>query len=488
MSSDSVITLSNSTRSTLRQGVLIAIAALVSVVVGAAVVAEPKIVLLLALAAVAAVGIGIAYVRPEVAFVGLIAMLAFLPSYSGPEVGPLLFIPSVAASWVLTIALAWRNIIRDGRLFRLTRIDACVGLFVFLMFISISFSARTSHNEFIHLMFLWIGPYLAVRLLLVEVREPLRIVALAFGVATAIIAPIALIEHLGGGNIFHNLNFNGKEYSVWAEQSARFGQKRASAAFGHPIALSMFAAASALFTLAAALNAKGRRERNLWYVSTLLALTIQIFTVSRTGWLMLFVGMLGIVFVFATGERRRRLLAVIAGLGVVVIGLLVVAPSALQAVPGFEKSEQRLQGSTDYREALLKRALEPGVLNAWGNAQNKVTPYVTGSTATDNAYIILADTWGLIPTAALILIALALLSVAISGYRRDPGGLVAFPIVAFAGMVGLFVVAFITQQQAMIWMLIGAGGVCAERLATRSSVAPETAVSPPLQRAAAARW
>jgi hypothetical protein len=486
MGPNSGLTLSTSTRAAVRQGVLIAIAAASSVLVGVALVAKPEIVLILALAAVGVLGIALAYVRPAIAFVGLIALLAFLPSYSGPAVGPLLMIPSVAASWGLAIALAWRNIIRDGRVLRPNRVDCCVGLFVLLMFISISFSPRTSHNEFIHLMFLWIGPYLAVRLLLNEVRDPLRLVALAFGLATTIIAPIALIEHLGGGNIFHNLNFNGTEYAVWAEQSARFGQKRASAGFGHPIALSMFAAASALFTLAAALNTETRRERNLWYASTVIALSIQIFTVSRTGWLMLFVGMLGIVFVFATGERRQRLLAVIAGLGVVVIGLLAVAPSALQAVPGFEKSEQRIQGSTDYREALLKRALEPGVLNAWGNAQNKVTPFVSGSTATDNAYIILADTWGLIPTAALILIALALLSVAVSGYRRDPGGLGAFPIVAFASMVALFVVAFITQQQAMIWMLVGAGAVSAERLATRSS-APEAAAGPPLQPAEAAR-
>ncbi len=454
-------------------------------VLGAALVAKPHYVVLLALAIAAVAGIALALTRPAIAFVGLIAILAFLPSYAGPSQGPLLLIPSAAASWAVAIAVGWRNIIRDGRVLRPNRIDGCVALFVLLMFISISFSPRTSRNEFIHLMFLWVGPYFGVRLLLNEVRDPLRLVALAFGIATTIIAPIALFEHLGGANPFHNLNFNGSEYSVWAQQSARFGEKRASAGFGHPIALSMFAAASALFTLAVALGTEKRRERNLWYASTVIALSIQVFTVSRTGWLMLFVGLVGIVFVFATGVRRRRLLSMIAILGVAVIGLLVVAPSALQAVPGFEKSESKVDGSTRYREALLARALEPGVLNAWGNERNQVTPFVNGSTATDNAYIILADMWGLIPTGALALIAVALLSLVPAGYRDDPDGLVAFPIVAFSCMVGLFVVAFITQQQVMIWMLIGTAGVAAERFGTRRREAQDLRSLRPAQPAEA---
>ncbi|HYC82246.1 MAG TPA: O-antigen ligase family protein, partial [Solirubrobacterales bacterium] len=463
----------------------VALAAVVSVLVGLALVAKPSLVLLLVLGILGVLGIGVALTHPGIAFVGLIGILAFLPTYAGPSMGPLLLIPSAVASWAVAVALGWRNIIRDGRVLRINRIDASVGLFALLMFISISFSPRTSRSEWIHVMFLWLGPYLGVRLLLNEVRDPLRILAFAFGIATTILAPIALLEHLGGSNIFHNLDFNGTEYAVWAEEHARFGATRAAASWGHPIALSMFAAASSLFTLAAALNTGNRRERNLWYAATVISLTMQVSTVSRTGWLMLFVGLLGIVFVFATGVRRRRLLGIIATLGVLVIGLLVVAPSALNAVPGFEKGDAQSASSSRYRAALIDRALEPGVLNAWGNAQDQVTPFVVGSTATDNAYIILADLWGLIPTAALLLLALALLSVAIAGYRRDPTGLVAFPIVAFACMAGLFVVAFITQQQAMIWMIVGAAGVTAERFSSRSR--PADLAAPPAPQPVVAR-
>ena len=149
-------------------------------------------------------------------------------------------------------------------------------------------------------------------------------------------------------------------------------------------------------------------------------------------------------------------MALIVGLGAAVLLTSQVAPTALEAVPGFEKSETRVDNSSRYRQALLSRALEPGVLNLWGNQQNEVTPYVSGSTATDNAYIILADTWGLIPTAALFFLALALLAIIARAYGRDATGLVAFPIAGLASLVALFVVAFITQQQVVIWMVLGA--------------------------------
>ena len=438
----------------------------IGLILGTALVAKPKVIVLLVLMVVAIGAVLVACRWPSIGYVGLIASVAFLPSYAGPTEGPLLVIPSAAASWLIFVAVGWRNLVERGRVFRPNTIDYLVWLFALLMAISIEFSLRTSRNEWLHFMFLWIGPYLGVRVLLAEIRDPFRLTAIALGGCTAILAPLAAAEYLGAGNIFHALNFNSGEYAVWARQAERFGSTRAAASFGHPIALSMFAATSALFSIAAALAAKHAKERWLWYASTALALSIEIFSVSRTGWLMLLIGMVGIVLVFASGDKRRRLLSLIGGLGLLVIVLSILLPSTLQSVPGFGKEEKQSTQSANYRSALIDRALEPGVLNVWGNPSNKITPFVNGSVSTDDAYIILADQWGLIPTFSLMLIGVALIVLVLRFYGREDS-LVAFPVAAVASMVALFVVAFITQQQVLIWMLIGASGVAAERLATQ---------------------
>ena len=444
----------------------LAATALTGLLLGAALVAKPSLVIALIALSLAAIGIAVAFTHPSAAFVGLIAITAFIPSYAAPSIGPMLFIPAAAASWALAVALGWRNLVEKGRIFKPTLIDAGVGLFVLLMAISIAFSPRASHDEFIHLMFPWLGPYLGARLLLADVEHPMKVVAASFGLATAITAPFALFEYLGASNVFHALNFNSAEFATWAGQAERSGVVRAEAAFGHPIALSMFAATSAVLTLAMALRATETRERRLWYASTALAVAVQVFTVSRTGWLMLVIGGAAIIIITARGANRGRLAGFVAGLGLILFVLSVAAPSALQSLPGFGKSEAATTQSSHYRQALITRALEPGVLNPWGNAQNRVTPFVNFSSATDNAYILLADAWGLIPTAALFFVGLSLLFLVIRWQSSDPEFLVALPIVGFASMVSLFFVAFITQQQVIIWMLIGAGSVAAERLLT----------------------
>ena len=66
----------------------------------------------------------------------------------------------------------------------------------------------------------------------------------------------------------------------------------------------------------------------------------------------------------------------------------------------------------------------------------------------------------------VLFLGLAMLLVVGRWYSRDPEGLVAIPIVAFASLVALFFVAFITQQQVVIWLLLGSAGAAAERLAS----------------------
>jgi hypothetical protein len=440
------------------------LAGLMGLVLGVAVVSKPIAVIGLIALLLGFIAVVVSLTRPELAFAGLVLAMALIPVYAAPGIGPLLLLPSAAASWLIAVALAWRNVLSEGRIFRPTGIDYAVGAFVLLMAISISFSLQVETTSYVHLMFLWAGPYLAARLLLREVERPARLLAISFGIATLALAPIAILEMSGASNPFYSLNFNSAEFSLWASQIQRFGEVRAVTSFGHPIAFGMFVAVAALLALAMGVISKERNERYAWYALAALGVGVQALALARSGWLILGIGVPLIAIAMTRGKTRRRLLAPIAIAALLLLLVSFVAPKAVETLPGFEnKTEKNFHASTDYRQALLNRALEPGVLHLWGNPRNEVTPFVGEVNSTDNEYIVLADTWGLIPTAALVLVALALLFAVGRGIGNDAGGLTALPIAGFVSLVALFFVAFITQQQVMIWMLVGAGGVAAER-------------------------
>jgi len=443
------------------------IAVLTGGAVGAAVASKPILVGALVAILLALLGVAIALKYPARAFIGLVLLTALIPTYASPTVGSLLFVPGAAAAWLLAGVLAWRNSIVKGFLFRPTVIDYAAGAFALLMAISLAFSARTSLSDYVHLMFLWAGPYLAARILLRDTEKPALVVAVSFALVTVVLAPIAVVEVLGWSNPFYILKINAKEFNIWASQIDRFGQVRAVTSFGHPIAFSMFVAASALLSVAMGVRSELQNHRRAWYALAALAVGVQALALSRTGWLMIAIGVVMIAVVTVRGTARRRLAVLLAITASVVLATSLVIPKELQVLPGVAKpTEHNFTTSGSYRQALLARAVEPGVLHLWGNPVNKITPFVNLGTATDNSYIILADTWGLIPTAALIIVALTLLLALARIYSYDTKALTILPIVAFTGLVALFFVAFITQQQLMIWLLVGAAGAAVERAAT----------------------
>ncbi len=434
-------------------------------VLGIAVVAKPMLVLGMAALVLALLAAAVAVVRPGLAFAGLVAMMAFIPSYASPSVGPLLFMPAAAVSWLIAITLLWRNTLTEGAPLRVNYVDLAVAAFVGLMTISLSFSLRTEINDLVRLMFLWAGPYLAVRTLLAQVESPVELVAKTFAGITLILAPIAVSEALGGSNPFFNLDFNSGEFSIWASQIDRFGAIRAVTSFGHPIAFSMFLAATALLAVAMGIASTRTRSRLAWYAVSAVAVGTMSFALSRTGWLMVATGVVMLALVTVRGPARTRLLTLFGIIVAVVVITSLVMPNELSVLPGVgHTSESTYRTSGLYREALLDRALEPGVLHLWGNAHNAVTPYVNFGTATDNAYIILADTWGLIPTFALFAVAATMLVAVARAYGLPGEPIAILPIIGFTCMVAIFFVAFITQQQLMIWMMIGAAGCGAERI------------------------
>ena len=316
-------------------------------------------------------------------------------------------------------------------------------------------------------MFMWAGPYLAARLLLAKVESPVKVVAASFAVATVVLAPIAVSESLGGSNPFFNLNFNSGEFNLWASQIDRFGAVRAVTSFGHPIAFSMFLACSALLSIAMGISNASAKARYVWYGAAVVAIGTMALALSRTGWVMLGVGIVALAIVTVRGRIRTRLITLFVIVISVILVISVVMPHELSVLPGFGHSQEANYASSGlYREALLERALQPGILHLWGNPHNLVTPAVQYGTATDNAYIILADAWGLIPTFALFAVGASLLVVVGASYGLPGEPIAILPIVAFTGMVAIFFVAFITQQQVLIWLMIGAGAAAADRVAT----------------------
>jgi len=435
---------------------------------GVLLVAQPAMVLALVALVLALIGIGVAFVRPDLAFGGLVVMMALIPTYASPSIGPLLFIPAAAASWALGGALMWRNMVTEGVLVRPNYVDYAVAAFVGLMLVSVSFSERALFTDWVHNMFMWAGPYLATRLLLAKVEHPVKLVAVSFAAVTVVLAPLAVSEALlGGTNPFFNLNFNSGEFGIWASQIDRFGAVRAVTSFGHPIAFSMFLACSALLSIAMGISSAATKTRWTWYALAVVAIATMGLALSRTGWVMLAVGVVALAAITVRGTIRTRLLTLLAIVVGVVLVTSVVMPNELQVLPGFGSGggEATYKSSGLYREALLERALEPGVLGLWGNPTNKVTPNVQYGTATDNAYIILADGWGLIPTFALLAVGASMLVAIGASYRlRGEEPIAILPIVGLTCLVAIFFVAFITQQQVLIWLMIGAAGAAAQRI------------------------
>lgn len=454
------------------RGGQIVIGGLTGAFLGAAIAAQITVAVMLVSGVLAAIAVAAALVHPGRVFIALVLAMALIPTYAAPAVGPLLFIPAAGLSWALVGVLAWRNAMQRGRIFRLTGLDALVVLFFVLMYISLSFSEQVDKNEYLNIIFAWAGPYLAARLLLQDTERPAFLVAASFAAATALIAPIALLESLGQENPFLNMQFNGVEASVWAAPASRLGAIRAEASFGHPIALSMFVSVSALLSLGMAIYNNQPKERLAWLVLCGIGVGVQVLTYSRTGWLILVFGVLLLAVSTAVRAAKRRLAWIFAAIGIALFALMLSgnAPKELQIIPSKASGEEAeaFRDSGAYREALLERALEPGVLGLWGNPYNKVTPAVSATNgATDNAYIILADSWGLIPTFSLIAIGLGLLMAVALARRRHSDELTILPIAAFTSLGALFFVAFITQQQVMVWLLIGAASVGSERAVAR---------------------
>ena len=159
---------------------------------------------------------------------------------------------------------------------------------------------------------------------------------------------------------------------------------------------------------------------------------------------------------------NRRL--IVAG----VLGLVVIFafPKTNELILGSSGTESvKLESSADYRSRLISQALQPGYIDPYGTTKTQIGPL--GHTSIDDEYIHAAWTWGYLPLVGFALMFLAFVR-GLWQQRRDTVA-VAVYATCIATMVALVDVAFLSQQEVLIWLLWGCASGLAVRPARRKS-------------------
>ena len=450
--------------------------ALLAVCIGAAVGRDPRFSVLLLGLAVIGGGVALAVVRPAPAFAIALATLAFVPVYASPLVHNFTVQLAALGLWLVVVAEGLRRLGRP-RTLRFTFVDGAVALFVAALAVPVFASVRTP-KDFATPIFLWLGPYLAARMMLSSAQRLFGFLRLISVLAICTV-PFVLWEYVSGSNPFTRFAFNPVEASVWAHPQARFGQTRPAAAFGHPLALSMFLVSASLFCLALWLASSDDRRRRWWLTAAAVTFAAQALTLSRTGWIMAAVGVSLLAFIRFGSGAKLRLMGVLGAVALVLVVALSALPSERSVVLSITGSGQsELAVNAQYRKSLGTDALRSGVLHLVGNrespfVQSVLTPYgyyQTQEQSLDNNYIFLADGYGLVTLAAFLVVGL---SVAALFFRlRRTTTLAVLPVVVLANLVALYFVAFITQQQVFFWVLVGACGALAQLFPRRTAPGP----------------
>lgn len=439
--------------------------AVLSVAAGAAAALDPKPALLLLGAAAACGFVLCAITWPVPVFALITATLAFVPVYAAPRVGSFDLNPTVLGFWLIVVAESLRRI-SQVRTLRFTALDAAVLVFFGTLYLSVLTSVHTVHDN-MEPVFLWLGPYLAARLVLSDVQRLFRFLKLIAMIAL-ITVPVLVGEYLSGSNFFTSLSINPSQAAIWAVPQSRLGATRVAGAFGHPLALAMFLVSACLICIALWLVSRRGGTRWWWLLAAGAIFGAQILTLSRTAWVMAITGVALLALVYFGPGAKLRLVAMLGAATIVLFAALALLPAertTFSSILGSGPGE--LPVNADYRKNLATEALQPGVLKLTGNrespfVQSVLTPsgtYQTQSASLDNNYIYLADKWGLITLAAFLSLSLV---IAFLFLKLRNTVLAVLPAVVLANLVALYFVAFITQQQVFFWLLVGACGAMAQ--------------------------
>jgi hypothetical protein len=457
-----------------------ALAGLLSVacVIAGFVVVHSLVATLLLAAAACCVSIFIlARAKPALPMTVALFCLAFIPVYWVPVKYYIFPQPGVALLFLIVLGLAGHALLSSNRP-TLSSVDVCIGLFFFISLIPVVLGIREWY-EFTTNALQWLAPYLAARYL-VGSRISYTTFAKVFCAVALMTLPFVYVEAATGDNPFHKLVVNASLGTVWAHEIYRNGQPRPSAALGHPIALSMFLVTAAILALALALRPDNRRRRGWWLAAFGLLFVGQALTISRTGFVMFLVALIFGVFFLLWGpvSRRTRLRVVgLSGAGLTALAILVAASASVRKlVLPFLESDHEAKTSARARENILAASNQ---YFSWFGHHLETLKEV-GITSVDNTYVLLTERWGVIAAALVALMSVPMVVYLLRqrriyfGHQRHDafmGG--ALVLVALANLVGLCFVAPITQEQNIVFLLLGGASAVLTR-ARRHGVSPAT--------------
>jgi hypothetical protein len=300
----------------------------------------------------------------------------------------------------------------------------------------------------------WLVPYLAARYL-VGGRISYTSFAKIFCAIALALLPFVYVEAATGYNPFQKLVVQPTLGEIWAHEIFRNGQPRAAASLGHPIALSMFLVSAAILACALAFRPDAKRRRTSWLVGSGLLVAGSALTFSRTGWIMLLTALLcGLGIVLSKPKLRIVRTRLVRASGAVVIAVgssMAFSDAARESILSIFGSDREASTSAKARENILAAS---GEAFSWFGRSTDTLREV-GIRSIDNTYILLTLQWGIIAATFFTLMSVPMV-VYLVRWRRYLSMDGALVVVAFANLIGLIFVAPITQQQNVVFMLLGA--------------------------------
>lgn len=355
---------------------------------------------------------------------------------------------------VVIICASFAGLLPRRRM-QMTMIDVAAFIVLAGCGLSLAYGHQTK-TDFEHVLFFWFCPYLAARSI---TGSGYRTTILkAFAVAGAVAIPFGIIEVTYGNLFLKVFSYGTERQHGLGVPAKRLGITRAEGALGQPIPYAMFLSIAAVAAIILWMTRENRRS-NRWLYIGLGIVAVQATTLARTGWLMLAV-VAGVVIAFnfkTIFTYRNRRFIVFAVVGLVVV---FAVPKTNELILGSSGTESvKLEDSANYRSKLIHQALQPGYIDPYGTAEPQIGPL--GHKTIDDEYIHAAWMWGYLPLVGFALMFLAFVRGA-WWQRRDIAALAVYAT-CISTMVAIQSVAFLTQQEVLIWLLWG----CASGLTVR---------------------